>query len=538
MRATELDLRRLVELTPDGESLLAAGAPALLLDREALASLGETFSTSLGPSGAAAILSRLGLAFGGSTAARLRTAFEWDSASEWANAGTSFLRACGIATPTPGSEADLRAVTWARCAESESAPVEPASEGNLWVGCHFVRSFLSGYWSAVDGQDVLCVEERCRRRGDPACRMVGRRVTDWPAEVRELAALHQEQGLPESLGRLRTTLRTAEQRLNARRRALARLEIDEQEGGVVAVSQALRQVVNVAARAALVDAPVLLVGELGTGKRTIASFIHERSAREARPLRIVSCAGKPESILGAELFGADGVAGALEASHGGTVVIDEIAELPLALQADLARWLDSGLLLRAGAEPRRVDVRVIITSRQDPEVEAAAGHLSADLRHRIQVVQLKLPPLRERRDDILPLARVFLLDANRRAGRPEARFTPRAAHQLVRHSWPGNVRELKNAIESAALVARGDEVELEDLPEQTRIDTLEHVRRRRSEPLAEVERRHILDVLEAAGGNRAIAARILDIGPATLYRKLAQYREEEGSGAAAGGTAT
>jgi two-component system response regulator HydG len=299
-------------------------------------------------------------------------------------------------------------------------------------------------------------------------------------------------------------------------------------GSSPAFDGVLRTIERVAATAST----VLLQGETGTGKEVVAEALHQLSPRADRPLVKVHCAAIPETLLESELFGhARGSftgaikdkPGLIEQAHGGTLLLDEIGEVPLEMQVKLLRVLETGEVQRIGElQGRRADVRVVAATNRDLEVEVAAGRFREDLFYRLNVILVRIPPLRQRGDDVVQLARHFLAAA----GRPDLiGFTDEALAAIRAHRWPGNVRELENAVARAAALADGPLIETADLPEGVR----------GAEPevpglvlpndctLDEAERRLILNALDAAGGNKKEAARRLGIGLATLYRKLAHY---------------
>ncbi|WP_228530494.1 MULTISPECIES: sigma-54-dependent Fis family transcriptional regulator [Myxococcaceae] len=305
---------------------------------------------------------------------------------------------------------------------------------------------------------------------------------------------------------------------------------------IIGESPALRALYRVVQKAAPTDATVLIRGESGCGKELFARAVHVNGPRRERPFVKVDCAALPAALIENELFGhekgaftgADGrVEGKFEAAQGGTVFLDELGELPLAVQGKLLRVLQDREFERVGGtQTVRVDVRIVAATHQDLPRKVAEGSFREDLYYRIKVVELLLPPLRERGpEDIERLARHFLAEATRRHRlRPAPRLSAAALERLKAYRWPGNVRELENCIESAAVLSEG-EIQAEHLPLPSPAprgapaaeggDVLL--------PLAEVERRHILRVLEAVGGNRTAAARTLDIGRNTLGRKLKEY---------------
>ncbi|MBI3272566.1 MAG: sigma 54-interacting transcriptional regulator [Planctomycetes bacterium] len=293
-------------------------------------------------------------------------------------------------------------------------------------------------------------------------------------------------------------------------------------------------------RAAPVDSPVLLRGETGTGKELAARAIHGASPRRRRPFVALNCAAVPPDLFESELFGHargaftgafTGKKGLVEMAEGGTLFLDEIGECPLAAQAKLLRVLDAREVLPVGAEqPRRVDFRLLAATHRDLSAAIEAGGFRSDLYFRIKVLEIVLPPLRERPQDIPLLADRFL-EEFRRLNPAVHAFAPAALDLLRRYAWPGNVRELKNAIERAVLVAAGPRIEPEDFPLELRAGL--------SSPeaaggtgtcgaaaetlLRDVERRHILRVLRLAEGNKTKAAALLGVDRGTLYNKLREF---------------
>ena len=328
-------------------------------------------------------------------------------------------------------------------------------------------------------------------------------------------------------------IKLAERKLRAHEQQLAPYRAEAEASGLTVKSPAMDKVLELARRVARVDATVLITGESGVGKERMARLIHAESARAAEPLVAINCGALPEQLLESELFGhakgsftgaSQDRAGLFEEASGGTLFLDEIGEVTPAMQVKLLRVLQEHEIRRVGENTQRtIDVRVVAATNRDLAAEVKAGRFREDLYYRLHVIELAIPPLRDRVDDILPLARLFLAQAAARTKSKAISFTAKAAEQLQRHTWPGNIRELANAIERAVVMSSGARIDVDDLPEEiTRATAARWIPGDRR-TLAEVEKSYILAVLAAHGGNRAKTAAHLEIGAATLYRKLAEY---------------
>ena len=338
--------------------------------------------------------------------------------------------------------------------------------------------------------------------------------------------------------------------LVAENRALkARLaELAPGVGGLVGDAPAFRAVLETLRQAAPTSATVLLVGESGTGKELAARLVHDLSPRATRPFVPINCAAIPEGLLESELFGHEKGAftgasarkeGRFERANGGTLLLDEVGEMSPAIQVKLLRFLQDGVLERVGGtEALRVDVRVVAATNKDLAAEARAGRFREDLFYRLDVVSVRLPPLRERREDILSLASFFLRRTAERLPKQVSGFTPAAAAALERYPWPGNVRELQHAVERAVILGRGEVLDVPDLPEAIRDAAASPAEPGQAAgapggiviplgtPMDEVERLVIRRTLEQTRGDKNLAAQILGIAARTIYRKL--DRDEAG----------
>jgi transcriptional regulator with PAS, ATPase and Fis domain len=296
----------------------------------------------------------------------------------------------------------------------------------------------------------------------------------------------------------------------------------------------MQEVVSLIDRAARRDTAVLLVGESGTGKELLARALHRNSPRTAGPFVAVNCSAIPDTLLESELFGhrrgaftdaREDQRGLFQAANHGTLFLDEIGDMAPALQAKLLRVLQEKEVQPLGASaPVAVDVRLVTATHRDLDELLRQGRFRQDLLYRINVVEVWVPPLRDRLEDLTPLTQHLLDKLGARLELPGCTISPDVMAAFVQYPWPGNVRELENVIERALVLGSGITIRLEDLPDR--------LTRHAAVPgcgsagcrLMDVERDHIRRTLETVGGNKAAAARALDVNRKTLYRKLRQHR--------------
>jgi DNA-binding NtrC family response regulator len=313
-------------------------------------------------------------------------------------------------------------------------------------------------------------------------------------------------------------------------------QVDSPAPAPVTQSRAMQAVMHLAEQVAVTDVPVLLTGETGAGKGTLARYIHSRSPQHAAPFFVLNCAGIAASVAESELFGHEKGAftgaqqrkrGLLELAEGGTLLLDEINSAPPEIQVRLLQFLQDRTLVRVGGQQTvQVDVRLICATNQPLQPLVNQGLFRADLYYRLNVFPIELPPLRERGADIVPLAERLLADAARRFGRSNAQFTPEALDSLMRYAWPGNVRELENCVQRGLILAADGLINREHLPlemchkagKDSALSILERIGVDAN--LADVEQAWMSHMLERCGGNKAEAARRLGIDITTLYRKL------------------
>ena len=304
--------------------------------------------------------------------------------------------------------------------------------------------------------------------------------------------------------------------------------------GIVYASPQMHKVLELVKKVAATEAAVLIQGESGTGKELIARAIHENSARRSGSFVAINCGALPEGLLESELFGhvkgsftgADrNKRGLFEEASGGTLFLDEISETTPALQVKLLRALQEGEVRRVGDNhPIKVSGRLLAATNKDLPKLVKEGRFREDLYYRLKVFPIEIPPLRGRREDVLPLVEHFLRKARKKMGGSAVRLTPEAASAMKAYEWPGNVRELEHVVERALIMAAGASIALADLPPELQSAAPAAGAAGSAEArLEDVERRHVLEVYEACGKNAAEAAKRLGIGRNTLWRKLKTY---------------
>ena len=541
MRAIDLDHTEFLELEPKAGLIRFAGARALLIDAVSTGLLRKYLVENFGESAGRTVMTQFGFANGWRIAEALRSQFAWDDESEWARAAHRIPTLQGWCCFEPTSEGPL-----SKAGATMSASFE-AEQHLLHFGranhpsCWMMSGLLSGYLSCSTKREIFVLEDRCLAKGDASCHLIGRTREEWGErgvlELRFFEARSLSDALEVSLARVVETLKIAERKLAQHERVLkAVVPVDALSPlGLVAKSAPMRTLVDLARRVAKVDATVLLTGESGSGKERVARLVHEESTRASGPFVAVNCGAITETLLESELFGhARGAftgashdrPGLFEAANHGTLLLDEVGEVSPGMQVKLLRALQEHEVRRVGEnKSRTVDVRIVAATNRDLGAAVAAGSFRQDLYYRLKVVELNVPALRDRREDILPLARLLLAAAAHRMQRNVTSLSPAAVDVLMSSRWPGNVRQLENAIERAVALAEGERVEVGDLPSDVTTPSAlpssavgVSVRH-----LEDIEREYILAALAVNEGNQTRTAQQLHIGSATLYRKLKQY---------------
>ncbi len=540
MKAEDLRLEELVSF--DNGRLNFQGRRLVLHDMHAMAQFRRDLVNSLGDDEARRILTRFGYCWGQNDAAAMKRVFEWTSVEELVLAGPRLHALQGVARVVVESlEINdegrfVMEVEWHDSGEAAEhlEEIGPADFPVCWMLC----GYASGYVSMCLDREIYFVEQTCTASGDSLCLATGKDLESWGGEIEPFLKFFQIEDIHHTILALTEQLKQTTATLERRDRRLRELEDPASVGLAEVKSKAYKEILSVARKVARFDSSVLLAGETGVGKEVLARYIHEHSERARKRFVAVDCGAMPETLLESELFGhkAGSFTGAIrdrkglfEEAEGGTILLDEIGEVAPAVQVKLLRVLQEREIRRVGEnKERQIDVRVLAASNKDLAAAVKNGTFRDDLYYRLRVIELVIPPLRERPDDILPLARFFVGRLAKKLGLPELQLDASCLDLLQQYAWPGNVRELENALERAAVLSEEGRVRPEGLPPSVRglESSLDDGVYRVLRSLEDVELDHIHAVLRHTDDNRAEAAKILGIGATTLWRRL---KNTEGS---------
>jgi DNA-binding NtrC family response regulator len=544
----DLHLAELFDFRPDQGIIRLQEQRVVILSAAAMGLLRKELIDTLGLETARRLLIRFGFADGYHDAVNLRERSKWTSSIEGVRAGAMLQTLEGIVR-TDVRRIDHDAST-GRFEEEVVWHDSYVAEQHLHhygkspsPVCWSLVGYSSGFVSACIGKEIYFREKECLAQGGKQCVGIGRDAESWGADLDviradfQAASLgHEVEQLHEAVGKRLKELDRRERLLERRERELnllrERVNRHAAAKHFIAGSQAMQDVLELAARVAPLDTTVLVYGESGTGKEFIVRLIHDQSPRAAAPFVSINCAALTETLLESELFGhvrgaftgaVRDKAGLFEVAGGGTIFLDEIGEIAPTVQAKLLRALQEREVRRVGAERSiKVNARVVGATNRDLRSAVDAGTFREDLYFRLGAFIITVPPLRDRREDIPPLVHNFLIRAASHMKKDVSAVSADAMVALMNYRWPGNVRELEHAIERAVILANNPNVRVRDLPPEV-------TQRARARPgddtldLQEQERVMIERALERFGGNRRKAAEALKISSVTLWRRMKRY---------------
>src|SRR5918999_5774799 len=544
----DLHLAELLDFRPDQGIIRLHEQRVVILSAAAMGLLRKELIDTLGLEAARRVAIRFGFADGYHDAVNLRERSKWTTPLDGVRAGAMLHTLEGIVR-TEVRRLDHDAST----GRFEGEVFWPDSYGAEQHVHHYGKAsspvcwslvgYASGFVSACLGQEIYFRETSCVGQGAKHCVAVGRDADSWGPESDSIREDFQAANLGHEVERLRETVGRRLKELDRRERLLERRERElnllrdriNREAAAkhfVARSQAVQDVLELAARVAPLDTTVLVYGESGTGKEFVVRLIHDQSPRAAAPFVSINCAALTETLLESELFGhvrgaftgaVRDKAGLFEVAGGGTIFLDEIGEIAPTVQAKLLRALQEREIRRVGAERTiKINARVVAATNRDLRAAVEAGTFREDLYFRLGAFVITVPPLRERREDIPALVHDFVRRAAARVKRDVETVSPEAMTALMNYHWPGNVRELEHAIERAVIVARSVSIKPRELPPEISEKNRQHPTGDTLD-LQVQEREMIERALQRFRGNRREAADALKISTTTLWRKMKRY---------------
>jgi DNA-binding NtrC family response regulator/predicted hydrocarbon binding protein len=536
MKAEDLKLEEIVDFSEGVLSL--HGRRLILHDMQAFGQFRKDLIEMSSVESARKVLTRFGYFWGQADAAAMKRIFKWDSRIEWLKAGAVLQTLQGACKAQiiikELDEIEKKCVIeyiWINSSEAENR-VSRLGKSDHPV-CWIQSGYASGYSSLCLGFKVVFIEKKCAAAGARTCLAEGRDEKSWGGDLdKYIHYFESGEDIQFQVNALTLELQKKEHELAKQRTRLNTLESFTTLQAVEVRSGAFRKILEIVSRVSRFDSSVLVTGESGTGKEVLARQIHRLSERGGRSFTAINCSALPETLLEGELFGYKAGAftgavrdriGILEQADKGTVLLDEIGDVSGEMQVKLLRVLQEKEIQRLGENrPRKIDVRIIAATNRNLKQDVDEGRFREDLYYRLAVITIEVPPLRDRKEDILPLARHFVAKFSKKLKLPGLKLDAKCLDFLLAYDWPGNVRELENAIERASVFSTAGVIQPEDLPKNL-IATLSIENDSPGLLLEAVERRHILSVLESVNGNRNRAAGILGIGTATLWRKLKQF---------------
>jgi two-component system, NtrC family, response regulator HydG len=396
--------------------------------------------------------------------------------------------------------------------------------------CWVLAGYLSGYASYCLEKNVYFSESKCQAKENLKCVFMGKDIDSWGKNFEKDLPFFHAVDIQKKVHQLSLRIREQQRVLaeNRKKRQAARLPLSL--SGVEIRSKAFSNVVELADRVACFDTTILITGETGSGKEVLARYIHSVSPRKGHPFLSVNCSALPETLLENELFGHKSGAftgahsdetGLFAAAENGTLFLDEIGDIAPSIQAKLLQVLQTKEIRPIGqTRSRHIDVRIMSATNRDLSELVKKGLFREDLLYRLRVLQITVPPLRARTEDLLPLARYFLNKLHRKMKIQNLRLAPAAVDALLNYSWPGNIRELENSLEHAAVLCTDGIITPDILPGYLTGRISVHSQKLSPQSLEDIEADHIRSTLELTGGNRTEAARLLKISESTLYRRL------------------
>lgn len=535
MKAEDLKLNELVGFSKG--QLMFLDRRLMTNDLRAFALFVRDIIEMVGIEQAARIFTRYGYFWGQEDAQVMKRLFHWDSVYELLNAGVRLQTMQGIGKTT-GKLLSLdehsghfkMEMSWQNSGQAEGYLEEFGLSDHpiCWINI----GYASGFSSYCIGQNVYFIEQQCKGKGDSICTALGADADSWGDKLEPYLSYFQSDDIKGRIDNLKTQLENTTRELEQQQKIHAKIENKDRQSVLQLRSQSSKRMLSFVSNIAQLDLPVLITGEAGVGKEYLARHIHSSSNRSEKPFVKVYSSILSDTLLESELFGhtaetlsenGDQHGGIFAKADGGTVFIDEICDLYPTTQLIILNILQEKEVRRIGStKSYNVNVRFIMASSKDLQKEVIEGRLIKDLYYYLRSSQIEIAPLRGRREDILPLARLFIHNIRQKLGLHSLRLDATCLDYLLNYDWPGNIVELESTIDRAAAFATQGCIMPEHLPEciihnhSAATMNAENT----NLTLAEIERNHIKYVLKQVNGNKKRAAEILGINAATLWRKL------------------
>ena len=540
MKADELKLDELVDFS---EGILTLKGRRLVLHSlDAFAQFRLDLIESVGYGEARRILTRFGYFGGQADAAAMKRIFDWKNVAEWIKAGPRMHALQGITKSIIKSLKVDEArglfsmeVTWHNSEEAEEHLIE-LGKSDAPV-CWMMVGYASGYASFCLGKEVYFIEGKCKAKGNRVCSAIGKDKHSWGKEIDPHLPYFRANDIRGKVMQLTEDIKQRSRDIARQIKQKDDMKRAKTFAPVEVRSDSFRKVLDIATRVAGYDSSILITGESGVGKEILGRYIHSLSHRATKSFVGVNCTALSSTLLESELFGhkrgaftgaVENRVGLFEQAEKGTIFLDEIGDISQSMQMKLLRVLQEREVMRVGeSKTRKVDIRVIATTNRDLKKAVEEGSFREDLFYRLGVIDIEVPPLRDRKKDILPLARHFVVQMSTKLNKPKIKLDATCLDYILSYTWPGNVRELENAIERAAVLCRDETIMPEDFPVSVLQPAIASRREEESSKcsLADIEQAHIQFVLHSSNNNKTKAAKILGISPATLWRKLKSYSE-------------
>lgn len=544
MKTSQLDLRELLAFKPHGGIMSFLGRRTYLTDIVSHGLLRKELLNTIGPDTTRTIITRSGFIRGWIVAEQIKRQMPevWAEATQ-GKLGPMLCSMFGFGEVLSSHRTDglsgkpLVETYFIGSYEAEQQlRLTGQSED---VTCWEKVGFASGYVSHIQQHTVYFIESECQAKGDCHCHLIGNYIEHWNDDIIPTLPYFNGINIENIQAEVQEILKVEEYFPNNFNKSLD-LGIKAnyiRSGYPINNSYPMQKLIEMAITVAKVPTSILITGESGVGKEKLVDFIHQHSYLSDKPILAINCGAITETLLDSELFGhvkgaftgADShKIGLIESADGGTLFLDEVGELSFSMQTKLLRVIQEKQIRRVGDNSiKDVDVRIISATNKDLEKAVEMGEFRQDLYYRLNVIKLEIPPLRNRGEDILPLARHFLSDFNEKLGRDLTGFNYKTADLLLNYDWPGNIRQLANTIERAVVLSPGPQVMPEDLPEEFHKNITKPSVNNGIKPLNTIEKDYIISVLETLNNNKALTAKRLGMSLATLYRKLKEYGENQ-----------